>query len=59
MHTKCSVKYVSALELLLGSVLTFEVLHIALLASSIIFRCVFSLSNPVPRADSFSIAMRS
>jgi hypothetical protein len=39
--------------------LTIVVSHVALLASSVIFRCVSRLSNPVLRAHSFSIAMRS
>jgi hypothetical protein len=43
----------------LDSFLVFVVSRVSLLTSCVVFRCVSRLPNPVPRADSFSIAMRS
>jgi hypothetical protein len=39
--------------------LAIVVSHVSWLASIVIFRCIFVVSNRVPMTDSFSIAMRS
>jgi hypothetical protein len=40
------------------SFLVAVVLHVTLLASIVVFHCIFRLPNPIPRVDSFSIAIR-
>jgi hypothetical protein len=56
---RCSVKCPLRLELSFDSFLAAVVSHVTLLASIVVFRCVPSVPNLVPMADSFSIAMRS
>jgi hypothetical protein len=58
-HTKCLVKYVWGLELLISLILVAIVSHVTLLTSSVIFCYDYMLSNSVLRVNSFSIAMRS
>jgi hypothetical protein len=53
---KYSVKYVRGIELFYDLIAV--VLHVILLASIAVFHCVSMISNSIPRADSFSIAIR-
>jgi hypothetical protein len=45
--------------MLVDSLLAVIVSHVSWLASIVVFRCVSVVPNPVSRADSSSIAMRS
>jgi hypothetical protein len=45
--------------LLVDLILIAFTLHVSWIALIVIFCCVFMVSNLVPRANSFSIAMRS
>jgi hypothetical protein len=45
--------------LLIDLILVAFTLHVSWIASIVVFRCVSVVPNPVSRADSFSIDMRS
>jgi hypothetical protein len=45
--------------LLVDLILVAVTLHVSWIVSIVVFRCVSVVSNPVPRADSFFIFMRS
>jgi hypothetical protein len=53
------VKYLCGLELSFDSLLTIAVSHVSWLTSIVVCRYISMVTNPVQRADSSSIAMRS
>jgi hypothetical protein len=59
MPSSCSVKFLCGLELPFDLFLVVIVSQMSWLTSIVVFRCVSWFTIPFPRADNFSIAVRS